>query len=89
MAEQDKKNIFNKLIDLLTLQCSTCLDKHQIETIMICAFKLELIEYAENNGLDELDELWESLANSLNVKTNVTQSYNNCACKCANGVCTL
>lgn len=89
MTEQDKKNIYNKLVELLTLKCNTCLDKYQKEKILLCAFKLELIEFAEANNLEEIDELWESIARTLGVKigSNIKMIQNKC--NCINGVCTL
>lgn len=89
MTEQNKKNIYNKLVDLLTLYCNTCLDKHQKEKILMCAFKLQLIEYAETNDQDNVEELWESIARTLGIQLDgVNYKYNN-KCNCANGVCSL
>ena len=42
------------------------MDKHQKEKILMCAFKLELIDYAEQYAQD-VDELWESIARTLGV----------------------
>lgn len=89
MTEQDKKNIYNKLVDLLTLYCNTCLDKHQKEKILLCAFKLELIDYAEANNLGEADELWESIARTLGVTLDSNTYTVPNKCNCANGVCSL
>lgn len=89
MTEQDKKNIYNKLVDLLTLYCNTCLDKHQKEKILLCAFKLELIEYAEANNLEDTDELWESIARTLGIKLDGSIYTVSDKCNCVNGVCTL
>ena len=89
MTEQDKKNIYSKLTDLLTLYCNTCLDKHQKEKILMCAFKLQLIEYAEANDQNNVDELWESLARTLGVKLGDTNHAPNNKCNCVNGICSL
>ena len=89
MTEQDKKNIYNKLVDLLTLYCNTCLDKHQKEKILLCAFKLELIDYAEANNLGETDELWESIARTLGVTLDDHAYTVPNRCNCVNGVCAL
>lgn len=89
MTEQDKKNIYSKLTDLLTLYCNTCLDKHQKEKILMCAFKLQLIEYAEANDQDNVDELWKSLARTLGVKLDGTVYNCSNKCNCVNGVCSL
>lgn len=89
MTEQNKKNIYNKLIDLLTLYCNTCLDKHQKEKILMCAFKLQLIEYAETNDQDNVEELWESIARTLSVQLDGVNYKCNDKCNCANGICSL
>lgn len=89
MTEENKKDIYNELVNLLTLYCDTCMDKHQKEKILLCAFKLELIEYAEANGYDS-DEMWESIARTLGMKLEGTvyvSTSNKRNCK--NGVCTL
>lgn len=89
MTEENKKNIYNELVNLLTSYCDTCMDKHQKEKILLCAFKLELIEYAETNGYDS-NEMWESIARTLGMKLDGTvyvSTSNKCNCK--NGVCTL
>lgn len=89
MTDIDKKNIYDALVDLLTVRCNTCLDKQQMEKILLCTFKLELIEYAQQNGQDS-DELWESLARTLNVQLNgVAQTTTKRKCNCSNGVCAL
>ena len=90
MTDIDKKNIYNELVNLLTNYCDTCLDKHQKEKILLCAFKLELVNYAENNNYDDVDELWESIARTLGVT--LDGEYNTSPiskCNCSNGVCNL
>lgn len=90
MTTVDKENIYKALIDLLTSYCDTCMDKHQMEKILLCAFKLDLIEYAETNNTGDVDELWESLARTLKVKLDgwiQTNSTNKCGC--VNCVCSL
>lgn len=88
MTDIDKKNIYNKLVNLLVNYCDTCTDKHQKEKILLCAFRLELIEYAESINEDS-EGLWEDMAKILNVKLNSTTYINNKRCNCANGVCAL
>lgn len=89
MTDIDKKNIYNALVNLLTMQCNTCLDKHQLEKIMLCTFKLQLIDYAEKNG-QSTDELYESLARTLGIKLDGTiQTVSKIKCNCKNGVCSL
>jgi hypothetical protein len=90
MTEADKKNIYNELVNLLTKYCNTCLDKQQMDKILLCAFKLELIDYAEANGYDTSEELWNSIAKTLNVPldgSTYTGKINKCNCK--NGMCAL
>lgn len=90
MTDIDKKNIYNELVNLLTNYCDTCLDKHQKEKILLCAFKLELIDYAEKNNYDEVDELWESIARTLGITLDGKHSINPIRkCNCSNGVCSL
>jgi len=89
MTEADKKNIYTELVNLLTLNCDTCLDKHQREKVLLCAFKLELIEYAEANEIEDVEELWESIARTLGINLNSTTKTSIKKCNCENGVCTL
>ena len=90
MTDIDKKNIYNELVNLLTNYCDTCLDKHQKEKILLCAFKLELIDYAEKNNYDEVDELWESIARTLGVTLDGEHSINPIRkCNCSNGMCSI
>lgn len=48
MTETDKQNIYDALVQLLTVQCNTCIDKGRKDKIMLCAFILELINYSES-----------------------------------------
>ena len=66
MTDIDKKNIYNALVNLLTINCNTCLDKHQLEKILLCTFKSQLIDYAENNN-SSTDDLYESLARTIGI----------------------
>ena len=89
MTDKDKKNIYNAMVNLLTSYCDTCMDKHQKEKILMCAFKLELIEYAEKYAQGDTEDLWESIARTLGVSledgnTVLRNKYN-----CSNGVCSL
>ena len=89
MTDNDKKNIYNSLVNLLTINCNTCLDKHQMEKILLCAFKLELIEYANGNDMDA-NELWESLARTLGLKLGDESGVRiKNQCNCSNGMCSL
>lgn len=89
MTEQHKKEIYSKLVDLLTVYCNTCLDKHQKEKILLATFKLELINYAEVNDTDNVDQLWEDLARILGVKISDLRCEPERKCNCVNGVCSL
>lgn len=90
MTTTDKENIYKALVNLLTKHCDTCADKHQNEKILLSAFKLDLIEYAEENAIADVDELWESLARTLNVTLdNTIQLTQSNKCNCINGICSL
>lgn len=89
MTQQDKKNIYNKLVELLTFECNTCLDKAKKEKILFAAFKLELIEYAETNNLDTVDDLWCELARLLEINIDDSSYIPVTKCNCKNGVCSL
>lgn len=90
MTDIDKKNIYNELVNLLTSYCDTCSDKKQMDKILLCDFKLNLIDYAEINDYDNIDKLWESLARTLGVKLDgIAHEVNNSVCNCKNGICSL
>ena len=90
MTETDKKNIYKELVNLLSMYCDTCMDKHQMEKILLCAFKLDLIEYATSEDIENVDALWESLARTLQIKLDGEPSVAKTnKCNCVNGVCAL
>ena len=89
MTDTDKKNIYKALVDLTTSYCNTCLDKMQKEKMLLCILKLELIEYAEANELDNLEELWLELARLLNVSVDNIELVSYSKCNCTNGMCGL
>lgn len=89
MTDKDKKNIYNAMVNLLSSYCDTCMDKHQKEKILICAFKLELIDYAERYAQGDVDELWESIARTLGVSLEDDTVIHSKKCNCSNGVCSL
>lgn len=90
MTDIDKKNIYNELVNLLTTYCDTCTDKHQMDKILLCAFKLNLIDYSQNCEYDNIDELWESLARTLGVKLDgEVHATKKQVCNCKNGVCAI
>lgn len=89
MTDKDKRNIYNKLVDLLNIYCDNCLDKQQKDKILLCAFRMELINFAENAEYDT-EELWEDIARTLGVKIDGTECMNSSkSCNCVNGVCSL
>ena len=89
MTDKDKKNIYNAMVDLLSSYCDTCMDKHQKEKILMCTFKLELIEYAEKYAQGDTEDLWESIARTLGVSLEDGTIVHSNKCNCSNGVCSL
>ena len=89
MTDKDKKNIYNAMVDLLSSYCNTCMDKHQKEKILMCAFKLELIQYAEKYAQGDTEDLWESIARTLGVSLEDGTTIHSNKCNCSNGVCSL
>lgn len=89
MTDKDKKNIYNAMVDLLSSYCDTCMDKHQKEKILMCAFKLELIQYAEKYAQGDTEDLWESIARTLGVSLEDGTTIHSNKCNCSNGVCSL
>lgn len=89
MTDKDKKNIYNAMVNLLSSYCDTCMDKHQKEKILICAFKLELIDYAERYAQGDVDELLESIARTLGISLEDDTVIHSKKCNCSNGVCSL
>ena len=90
MTTTDKENIYKELIDLLTSYCDTCLDKNRMDKILLSAFKLDLIEYAEENNTEDVESLWESLAKTLGVKScSCTEACASNNCGCINVMCSL
>lgn len=90
MTDIDKKNIYTGLVNLLTMNCDTCMDKNQLDKILLCAFKLDLIEYAENNNYDSVDELWNSIAKTLGITLDgEPRSIESTKCSCVNGSCAI
>ena len=89
MTDKDKKNIYNAMVNLLSSYCDTCMDKHQKEKILMCSFKLELIEYAEKYAQEDTEDLWESIARTLGVSLEDGTAIHSNKCNCSNGVCSL
>lgn len=89
MTDKDKKNIYNAMVNLLSSYCDTCMDKHQKEKILMCAFKLELIGYAEQYAQGDVDDLWESVARTLGVSLEEGTTVSSNKCNCSNGMCSL
>ena len=93
----DQKELYYKEIDLLTNFCSTCLDKHQKERMVLFMTKYHLFQYATENGLieDQVD-YYIDLARMLGIDFKYNARLN-CLCsgkckrvvKCCNGFCAL
>lgn len=88
----DAKNLHDKLYSLLTVYCTTCLDKSQKTKIASCLFRFILMQQACD--LDEIEkaaQLYKDLDRILNLTSSCTlDCANNVDCKvCHNGVCTL
>lgn len=92
----DDKELYYKEINLLTNFCSTCLDKHQKERIVLFMTKYHLLQYAIANDLVE-DQInyYIDLARMLNIdfKFNAKKAMCSGNCKrivkCCNGCCSL
>ena len=90
----DEKELYYKEIDLLTNFCSTCLDKHQKERMVLFMAKYHLLQYAEQNGLveDQID-YYIDLARMLNIdfKYNAKPVCNQCnkIIKCCSNYCAI
>ena len=89
----DKKALYLGKVNLLTMFCDTCLDKHQKEKIVLCDFKSQLLEYAlANNLIGDAIDLCYGISKLLGLK----KSYSNCRVSrisncsiCKNGYCQL
>lgn len=89
----DEKALYLGKVNLLTMFCDTCLDKHQKEKIVLCDFKSQLLEYAlANNLIDDAIDLCYGISKLLGLK----KSYSNCRASrisncsiCKNGYCQL
>lgn len=89
----DEKALYLSKVNLLTMFCDTCLDKHQKEKIVLCDFKSQLLEYAlANNIIDDAIDLCYGISKLLGLK----KSYSNCRASrisncsiCKNGYCQL
>lgn len=94
----DEKEIYYKEIELLTTNCSTCLDKEQKERMVLFMLKQQLLEYAVNNNLVE-DQIsfYRDLARMLKIDYKYSAQNLPCSglckgikkCNCCNGCCSL
>lgn len=91
----DREELYYKEIELLTEYCSTCLDKHQKERMVLFMTRSHLLKYAIDNNLVE-DQIgyYIDLARILNIdfKYNAKPLCSgNCKriVKCCNGCCAL
>lgn len=91
----DDKELYNKEIEVLTEYCSTCLDKHQKERMVLFMVKYNLLQYAIANDLVE-DQInyYIDLARMLGIDFKYKAQ---CMCsgkckrcvKCCNGCCSI
>lgn len=92
----DEKELYHKEVELLTNYCSTCLDKHQKERMVLFMVKYNLLQYAVANDLIE-DQInyYIDLARMLNIdfkyNANKAMCTGNCKrfIKCCDGFCAL
>lgn len=93
----DEKELYYKEIDLLTNFCSTCLDKHQKERMVVFMTRYHLFQYAvENNLIEDQVDHYIDLARMLGIDFKYNAKLN-CLCsgkckrvvKCCNGYCAL
>ena len=93
----DEKELYYKEIDLLTNFCSTCLDKHQKERMVLFMTKYHLFQYAiANNLLEDQVNYYIDLARMLGIDFKYNAKLNTLYCgrrnkviKCCNGYCAL
>lgn len=92
----DQKEVYLKSTELLVNHCSTCLDKHQKERIMLLALKLNLLQYAMNQRMwEDSINYYIDIARMLNIdfKYNAKKALHSSNCKhcikCFNNCCTL
>lgn len=89
----NQQELYLAKVNLLNTYCSTCLDKHQKEVIVMCNFKSQLLEYALDNNLTE-DSInhYIDLSRLLGMHSchNCSKCTNGRICnKCCNGMCAL
>ena len=87
----DKEVLYYRQIDLLTTNCSTCLDNAQMQTIEMLLMKLSLLDYATASKLIEDQIQWYTdIARLLciNLDSNKIVDTNTCS-KCKNVCCSL
>lgn len=91
----DDKELYYREIELLTSYCSTCLDQHQKERMVLFTVKKSLLDYAiQNDIIEEAIAYYNDLARMLNIdyKYNVGAGCSGrCkrVVKCSNGICSL
>ena len=91
----DDKELYYAQVNLLTNFCSTCLDKHQKEKIMLFLMKQQLLQYAIDNELiDDQIQYYTDLARLFNIDLDKnSQAIRKSVCyknmNCCNGCCAL
>ena len=90
----DDKELYYKEVGLLTEYCSTCLDQHQKERMVLFMTKYNLLEYAvANNLIEDQVEYYMDLARMLGIDYKYNAKPIQCGCnriiKCCNNCCCL
>ena len=92
----DDNELLYKEVDLLTNYCSTCLDQHQKERIVLFMVKFNLFQYAvENELLEDQIQYYMDLARLVGIdyKYNAKKLKATCNCnrciKCNNNFCAI
>lgn len=90
----DDKELYYKEIDLLTNYCSTCLDQHQKERMVLFMIKYHLLQYAvSNNLIEDQVEYYIDLARMLGIDYKYNAKPIQCSCNriinCCNNYCCI
>lgn len=91
----DDKELYYAQVNMLTSFCSTCLDKHQKEKLVLFLTKQQLLQYAVDNDLvEDAVQHYIDLARMLNIDLDknsqvIRKSVCNKCINCCNGCCAL
>lgn len=90
----DFDNLYQTKVNALVYYCNTCLDKHQKETIVMCDFRSQLLNYAlAHNLTNDAINHYIALVRMLNISdkhdcAKCLPTYEKCKV-CKKGVCVL